>query len=438
MATITRIRTEDVRFDLHDGAGSDAVHTKPQYGYAVTCLETDVAVEGIGLTYTLGGGTNLICQAIDLLATPLIGCEIEGLMADFGAFQRSLAEHHQYRWLGPHKGVIHTALASITNACFDLWAKHRGLPLWKLLLDLSPEEIVRLIDWSYLEETISEQEALALLNKHLPDRGQREDILASGYPGYDTSVGWFQYSDEQIRENVRRAIDSGFKAMKLKVGSADPARDIRRAHLVRETAGDKAQIALDANQAWSLPMALAVCNELRKIDPFWIEEPTQPDDVSAHHTLAQAIAPVPIAVGESVANRVVWKNFLQAESVGIVQADCTRLAGISEYLAVVIMAKKFPVRVVPHIGDMGQIHQHLVLFNHIALDHEALFLEYIPHLREQFVHPARVEGGVYLTPQEPGCSSDLWELQRRSARRRVVPAMQRPHIVPSALNNTTS
>jgi L-fuconate dehydratase len=222
------------------------------------------------------------------------------------------------------------------------------------------------------------------------------------------------------------------------VGSADTARDIRRATLVRETAGDKARIALDANQAWALPQALAVCSELRKIDPFWIEEPTQPDDVSAHRALAQAIAPVPIAVGEAVANRVVWKNFLQAGSVGVVQADCTRLAGISEYLAVVILAKKFPVRVVPHIGDMGQIHQHLVLFNHIALDHEALFLEYIPHLRNQFVHPARVEDGVYLTPQEPGCGCDLWELQRRQTRRRTAAVVQRPHIVPSVLDNATS
>lgn len=435
MQTITKVRTEDVRFDLLDGAGSDAVHTKPQYGYAVTCLETAGTNEGIGLAYTLGGGTNLICEAIELLAPPLVGRDIEELMAGFGAFQRSLAEHHQYRWLGPHKGVIHSALASITNACFDLWAKARGVPLWQLLLDLSPEEAVALVDWSYLEDVITPAEATELLRKQLPLRAGREGILQRGYPGYDTSVGWFQYSDQQIRDNVRRAIDNGFDAMKLKVGSSDPAHDLRRARLVREVAGPNARIALDANQAWSLPVAMKICRELQQIDPLWIEEPTQPDDVLGHRALAKAIAPAPIAVGEAIANRVLWKNFLQAESVGIVQADCTRLAGVSEYLAVAIMAKKFPVRVVPHIGDMGQIHQHLVLFNHIALGHEVLFLEYIPHLRSHFVNPAKVENGVYQTPEEPGCSCDLWTVQQKRSRQRTAPTLQRPHIM-QALNHS--
>jgi L-fuconate dehydratase len=236
--------------------------------------------------------------------------------------------------------------------------------------------------------------------------------LQQGYPGYDTSIGWLQYSDQQVRQNTRRAVGEGFGAVKLKVGSSDPARDVRRAQVVREAAGPHAQIALDANQAWSLPTALRACRELQKIEPLWIEEPTQPDDVAAHRILAQAIAPVSIAVGEAVTNRVIWKNYLLAEAAAIVQADCTRLAGISEYLAVAIMAKKFAVQVVPHIGDMGQIHQHLVLFNRIALAHEVMFLEYIPHLREHFVYPARVEGGVYRTPQEPGCSTDLRKLQR--------------------------
>jgi L-fuconate dehydratase len=328
-------------------------------------------------------------------------------MAQFGRVQRQIAEHSQIRWLGPHKGVIHSALSSITNACFDLWAKARGKPLWKLLLDLSPEELVNLIDLSYYEDVLLPEEAAAILRQQMAGRAGRSDVLSKGYPAYDTSVGWFLYSDEQVRENALRAVQNGFTAMKLKVGSADPARDIGRARLVRETVGAKAKIMLDANQAWSLPTALKVCRQLQEIDPYWIEEPTQPDDVLAHRKLAEAIAPVPIAVGEAVANRIMWKNFLQAGAVGVVQADCTRLAGISEYLAVVILAKKFPVKVIPHIGDMGQIHQHMVLFNHIALGHERLFLEYIPHLREYFVHPARVEDGVYRTPQEPGCSTDL-------------------------------
>ncbi len=328
-------------------------------------------------------------------------------MAEFGKVQRQIAEHPKIRWLGPHKGVIHSALASITGACFDLWAKSRGLPLWRLLLDLSPEALVNLIDLSYYEDVLTREEAVRLLEEHLPGRPQREGVLKTGYPGYDTSVGWFQYSDEKIKENARRAVDAGFTAMKLKVGAADSARDIRRANLVREVVGADVRIMLDANQAWSLPAALRVSLELCGMDPFWIEEPTQPDDISAHQTLARALAPVPIAVGEAVANRILWKNFLQAGAVGIVQADCTRLAGVSEYLAVVLLAKKFPVRVVPHVGDMGQIHQHLVLFNHIALDHEKVFLEYIPHLREYFAEPARVEGGVYHTPERPGCSTEL-------------------------------
>lgn len=407
MTTIQRISTLDARFHLPDGAGSDAVHQDPMYGYAVTLLHADDGSVGTGIAYTLGGGTNLICDAIELLMDPLIDRDIEDLMSQFGAVQRQLAEHPELRWLGPHKGVIHSALSSITNACFDLWAKHRQIPLWKLLLDLDSPSLVRLLDLSYYEDVLSVREAIAILDEHRSTREEREDVLQGGYPGYDTSVGWYQYSDERIIENVKRAVDAGFTAMKLKVGGLDLDHDVRRTHLIRETVGKEVRIMLDANQAWSLPRAITAMARLRNMDPFWMEEPTQPDDVLAHQTLARVIAPIPIAVGEAVANRVLWKNFLQAGAVGIVQADCTRLAGISEYLAVVLLAKKFPVRVVPHVGDMGQIHQHLVLFNHIALNHERLFLEYIPHLSDHFRFPAVVKDGCYQTPQEPGCSTDL-------------------------------
>ena len=408
MPTISRIDTEDRRFDLQDGAGSDAVHIDPQYGYAVTQLATESAgLSGTGIAYTLGGGTNLVQGAVELLAQPLVGRDIEELMAEFGAVQRSIAEHHLIRWLGPHKGVIHLALASITNACFDLWAKSRGVPLWKLLLDLSPEEIVRLIDFSYLDDVLTANEAAAILRSKAPTRSSREHILDTGYPGYDTSVGWFAYSDERIVENARRAVDAGFTALKLKVGSPTPEHDVHRAELVRAAVGDKVRIMVDANQAWSLPTALEICRELATIDLYWVEEPTQPDDVLAHQKIARAIAPVPVAVGEAVSNRVLWKNFLEARAAGVVQADCTRLAGVSEYLAVAILATKYPVKVIPHVGDMGQIHQHLVFFNHIALEHERLFLEYIPHLRAHFRYPAEVKDGAYQLPQEPGCSTDL-------------------------------
>lgn len=405
---IEEILAEDQRFDLLDGAGTDAVHKDPQYGYGVTRITTECnKFLGTGIAYTLGGGTELVRDAIKLLSRDLVGKDIEELMSNFGAFQRSLAEHHQIRWLGPHKGVIHLALASITNACYDLWAKSRGVPLWKLLLELQPNELVSLIDFSYLEEVLTPEEAISIIKQQIPSRKDRESLLNKGYPGYDTSVGWFAYSDEMVIDNARKAMDQGFTAMKLKVGSSDSLRDIRRANLVREAVGDEAKIMVDANQAWSLPRALEVCQELSSMNPYWVEEPTQPDDILAHKEIANAIKPIPVAVGEAVSNRVIWKNFLQAEAVGVVQADCTRLAGISEYLAVSILSTKYPVKVIPHVGDMGQIHQHIVFFNHIALNHTKLFLEYIPHLRDHFVNPASVIDGFYQVPQDPGCSTDL-------------------------------
>lgn len=404
---ISKIRTQDARFPLRPGEGTDAVHTQPVYSYPVALLESDAGLRGVGLALTLGGGNDLICRLIEELAQPLIGVEIEALMADFGAIFRRIADHPQYRWLGPHKGMVHLALACITNACFDLWAKARGVPLWRLLLDLSPQQIVRLLDLSYLEDVLSQAQALAILDGHMDSRATRMDILDRGYPGYDTSIGWFSYSDEQIGENIRRAMDAGFTAMKLKVGSRDAERDIRRAYLVREAAGDTARVMLDCNQQWSLPQAIRMSLELADISPYWIEEPTHPDDVLAHQTLARAVAPLRIALGEHVPHRVLFKDFFQAGAVHFVQVDCTRVGGVSEFLTVSLLARQFDLPVVPHVGDMGQIHQHLVLFNHIALGHEEIFLEYIPHLREHFLHPATVKGGVYHTPQEPGSSSEL-------------------------------
>jgi L-fuconate dehydratase len=279
--------------------------------------------------------------------------------------------------------------------------------LWRLLLELSPEQIVALLDLSYLEDVLTRDDALRMLRDELPNRAKRMPIVDAGYPGYDTSVGWFHYSDDVIRDNARRAVDQGFSALKLKVGSADSSRDIRRAMLVRETVGADVRVMLDCNQQWTLPQALVNCASLAAMRPFWIEEPTHPDDVLAHQTLARAIAPIPVALGEHVPNRVIFKNFMQAGAVGLVQADCVRIGGVSEFIAISLLARKFGLPVVPHVGDMGQIHQHLVLFNHIAMGHDALFLEYIPHLRAHFKHPARVEGGVYRTPHEPGSGSDL-------------------------------
>jgi L-fuconate dehydratase len=267
--------------------------------------------------------------------------------------------------------------------------------------------VVRLLDLSYLEDEMSAQDALELLRDKLASRPEREHILADGYPGYDTSVGWMAYDDDKVRELTLRAIDQGFTAFKLKVGSSDAERDLRRAAMLRECVGDEGTLMLDANQRWNLPTALRRCRQLAKVRPLWIEEPTHPDDIQGHAVLAQAIAPVKVATGEHIPNRVVFKNFMQSSAVHYVQADCTRLAGVSEFLAVSLMAKEFGLPIAPHVGDMGQLHQHLVLFNHIAMGHEALLLEHIPHLRSHFVLPAQVSGGVYKTPQEPGASCDL-------------------------------
>jgi L-fuconate dehydratase len=412
-AVIQSVHSFDARYALPSGAGTDAVHSQPEYCLAVTLLETEIGPRGTGIVLTLGQGNRIVCDLIDLLAAKLAGKEIEELMADFGAFSRDLANHAQLRWLGPHKGAVHLALASITNACFDLWAKTRGVPLWKLLLDLRADEVISLLDLSYLEDALTSTEALDLLKTEHAARSSRENVLQSGYPGYDTSVGWFGYDDATVRENARRALDKGFRAFKLKVGSRDPERDLRRAHMLRDLVGDRSLVMLDVNQQWTFPQALEMCRVLRDISPYWIEEPTHPDDVDAHRKLAQAIAPLRIALGEHVPNRIMFKNFMSAGAVHFVQVDCTRVAGVSEFLTVSLLARKFGLPVVPHVGDMGQIHQHLVHFNHIALAHPVVFLEYIPHLREHFVHPAQVEAGVYQTPQDTGLSCDLVELQQK-------------------------
>ncbi|MDA1120773.1 MAG: mandelate racemase [Bacteroidetes bacterium] len=406
---IKRASSSDIQFNLKDGAGSDAVHTTPIYAYAVCKLETDHAIEGIGLAFTLGMGNNLVCQAIDYLVRYVEGREINELMNNFGKVSKAMADDPNFRWLGPHKGVVHLALASVTNACFDLWAKANDVPLWKLLIDFEAETIVNTLDLSYLEDVMTRREAITILQEAKSTKSEREGILTAGYRGYDTSIGWFNYSDEKVKENIGKAMDAGFTAMKLKVGSEDAQRDIRRAHLVRDTAGDQATIMLDANQQWNLPKAIEVCKQLNNINPYWVEEPTHPDDVLAHVTLANEIAHTKLALGEHVPNRVIFKNYLQSGCMHFNQVDAVRVGGISEFIAISLMSKKFEVPVVPHVGDMGQIHQHMVLFNHISVRHEAIFLEHIPHLKEHFKHPAQIIDGYYQVPQVPGMSSDLME-----------------------------
>jgi len=400
----------DARYPMGSGAGSDAIHRDPVYSYAVTQLHDDSGHTGSGFAFTLGEGNDLVCKAAQFYAEQLKGKDIEELMADFGNIFNRLSNEQQFRWLGPHKGVVHLGLASVTNACYDLWAKKRGVPLWKLLIDLKPEEIINTLDLSYLEDELTKEQALDLLKENITGKEERTKILAKGYPGYDTSIGWFNYSDEKVKENVYKAVAEGFTAMKLKVGSKDTERDIRRSKMVREVAGDAIKIMLDANQQWTLPQALKICSQLQSMNPYWIEEPTHPDDVLAHKVLAEAIAPTKLALGEHVPNRIIFKNYLQSKCAGFIQVDAVRVGGVSEFITVSLLCRKYGIPVVPHVGDMGQLHQHLVLFNHIALGHEALFLEYIPHLQKHFVQPVHIEDGVYKTPNEPGSSCDLKEL----------------------------
>ena len=404
---ITKIEISDRRFPLGHGAGSDAIHRDPIYSYAVTQLHDDSGIIGTGFAFTLGEGNDLVCKAAQFYADQLRGKDIEELMADFGNTFNQLSNEQQFRWLGPHKGIVHLALASVTNACYDLWAKKRQVPLWKLLIDLTPEQVIQTLDLSYLEDELTKEEAIALIKSNAADKELRKNILQKGYPGYDTSIGWFNYPDEKVRENVAKAVGEGFTAMKLKVGSKDFERDIRRSKMVREVAGDGVKIMLDANQQWTLPQALKICRQLQEIDPFWIEEPTHPDDVLAHKVLADAIAPTKLALGEHVPNRIIFKNYLQSKCAGFIQVDAVRVGGVSEFITVSLLCRKYNVPVVPHVGDMGQLHQHLVLFNHISLGHEALFLEHIPHLQKHFVQPVRIEEGRYITPQEVGSSCDL-------------------------------
>jgi L-fuconate dehydratase len=403
---IRSIQIQDKRFTLPGGFGSDATHTDPQYAYAVCVLKTDTKAEGIGLAFTLGAGNDLVCKAIEYLSAELVGKEIEELMADFCKTYRQMADAPSLRWLGPHKGVVHLALAAVVNACYDLWAKSRQVPLWKLLLDLSPEQLVNTMDLSYLEDELTREQAINLLKDQSTSRENRSPILETGYTGYDTSVGWFNFSDKKIVDSTKKAIENGFSAFKLKVGSDDPARDLRRAALIRKTAGDAATIMLDANQKWNVPQAIAICKKLGDINPYWIEEPTHPDDVLGHKTIADAID-YKVATGEHVPNKVIFKNFLQAKAMHFCQVDCVRVGGISEFLTISLLSKKFGIPVMPHVGDMGQIHQHLVLFNHIGIGHENFFLEHIPHLRTFFTNPAIIKNGVYQVPQEVGSSSDL-------------------------------
>jgi L-fuconate dehydratase len=405
---ITGFETVDVRFPTSlRRDGSDAMHADPDYSAAYVILRTgDPDLQGHGFCFTIGRGTEICVQAIRALAPAVVGAKAEELFADMGGMWRRLVGDSQLRWLGPEKGVIHLATAAVVNAVWDLYAKARGTPLWKLLADLEPEEVVALVDFRYLTDALTPAEALALLRAKAATRREREaQLAAAGYPAYATSPGWLGYDDQELRRRCREAVQAGFGHVKLKVG-ADLEDDLRRLRIAREALGPDRGLMLDANQVWSVPEAIAWMAELARFDPWWIEEPTSPDDVLGHAAIARAVAPVRVVTGEHVQNRVVFKQLLQAGAVAACQVDACRLAGVNEVVAVLLLAAKFGVPVCPHAGGVGlcELVVHLSAFDYIAVSGslDERMIEYVDHLHEQFVEPVRVVGGRYLLPRSPG------------------------------------
>ncbi len=407
---ITDAVVRDIRFPTSRTlAGSDAMNVDPDYSAAYVVLRTNQAgLEGHGLTFTVGRGNEVCVAAVQALKPLVVGKTLESLTADLRGFWHRLAQDSQLRWIGPEKGAIHLATAAIVNAVWDLYAKAEAKPLWKLLVDLEPEQIVAAIDFSYITDAITPDEALAILRRNRPTRATREaEMQRDGFPAYTTSAGWLGYSDDQLRQLCREALAQGWSHFKIKVG-ADPEDDIRRCRIIREEIGGQRKLMMDANQRWDVGEAIAAMKRLAKFDPWWIEEPTSPDDVLGHAAIARAIAPIGVATGEHCQNRVIFKQLMQAGAIRFCQMDSCRLGGVNEVLAVLLMAAKFGVPVCPHAGGVGlcEYVQHLSLFDYICVGAslENRILEYVDHLHEHFLEPVRMKDGRYLPPTAPGYS----------------------------------
>lgn len=412
MATITGITTIDVRAPTSRTlAGSDAMHTDPDYSAAYVILETDGELRGHGMSFTLGRGNDVVLAAVNALAPQVVGVSLEDIRGDMGAFWRRLANESQLRWLGPEKGVIHLATAAIANAAWDLWAKAEGKPVWQLVADLTPEQFIACIDWRYLSDALTQQEALAILRSREATKGERRDeMLRDGYPAYITSAGWLGYPDEKVRRLCREAIADGWTAFKMKVGR-DGADNVRRAALMREEIGDGRLLMVDANQAWDVGEAIEYMNALQPYRPLWIEEPTSPDDVLGHAAVRRAVAPIGVATGEHAHNRVMFKQLLQASAIDFLQMDNCRLGGLNEVLAVLLLAAKFGVPVCPHAGGIGlcEYGQHVSLIDYICVSGslDRRMLEFADHLHEHFVTPLVIRNGRYMPPTAPGFSIEM-------------------------------
>jgi L-fuconate dehydratase len=408
---ITAVEVKDVRFPTSKSLdGSDAMNPDPDYSAAYVILKTNYPnnFEGHGLTFTIGRGNELCVAAIKSLSYLIIGKSLESFTQDMGAFWKMITGDSQLRWLGPEKGVIHLATGAIVNAVWDLYAKVEGKPLWKLLADMSPEELVKCIDFTYITDAITPEEALTLLKKNEATKQQRiDDLLKNGYPAYTTSAGWLGYSDDKMRKLCREAKADGFKHMKIKVGS-DLQDDMRRAAIIREEIGDDLQLMMDANQKWDVDEAIENMAELAKFNPYWIEEPTSPDDILGHAKIAKAVAPIKVATGEHCQNRVMFKQLMQAEAIEICQIDSCRVGGVNEILAILLMAAKFKIPVCPHAGGVGlcEYVQHLSMIDYIAISasKEDRIIEYVDHLHEHFLDPVIIKNGAYMPPKLPGYS----------------------------------
>jgi L-fuconate dehydratase len=408
--TITDIVVRDIRFPTsREKIGSDATHPDPDYSAAYVTLRTSIpGLEGNGLTFTLGRGTEVCLSAIHALAPILKGKAVEALAADMRGMWRSLTNETQLRWIGPEKGVIHLACAALVNAVWDLYARLEGKPLWKLLVDMSPEEIVACIDFRYITDALTPEQAIEILRRNAPGKAAREaEMRRDGFPAYTTSAGWLGYPDEQIRRLCREGVAKGWSHFKIKVG-ADVADDMRRSAIVREEIGPDRKLMMDANQRWDVGEAIAHMRSLARFDPWWIEEPTSPDDVLGHAAIAKALAPIGVATGEQAQNRVIFKQLMQADAIRFCQIDSCRLGGVNEVLAVLLMAARFGIPVCPHAGGVGlcEYVQHLAMFDYIAVSAslENRLLEYVDHLHEHFLEPVRMRNGRYQAPEKPGYS----------------------------------
>jgi L-fuconate dehydratase len=412
--TIVGLDAYDVRFPTSRQLdGSDAMNPDPDYSAAYVILRTDRgdSIEGHGLTFTIGRGNELCVAAEHALAPLVVGLTLEEIASDMAGFWRRITSDSQLRWVGPEKGVIHLATAAVVNAVWDLYAKVQGKPLWKLLADMSPEELVGCVDFRYITDALTPDEAIDMLRALAPSRAAREsELCRTGYPAYTTSAGWLGYSDEKIRRLCREGVENGWSHLKIKVGR-DLDDDIRRAAIVRDEIGPNRKLMLDANQVWDVGEAIANMRELARFDPYWIEEPTSPDDLLGHAAIARAIAPIGVATGEQCQNRVVFKQLMQAEAMRFCQIDSCRLGGVNEVIAVLLLAAKFGIPVCPHAGGVGlcEYVQHLAIFDYIAVSGslEDRIVEYVDHLHDHFVDPVIVLDGRYVPPNAPGYSITL-------------------------------